>query len=165
MLLISIYKIYSHQTRKYMAIAPPTRAQAERDISHRIQALYRDQFGHRPSKVECKLFDEKLMIIIDNSITKPEQVLTQEGQDDLAEQVRSQLDEAIQAQLKALIEEVLHVPVLDLLSDATLETGRSGMIAVLTDSPVVRSSPLDQKKRSKVSTGTDTDSETGETSK
>lgn len=133
----------------------PTRAQAERELSHRIQALYRDQLGHCPSKVECKLIDEKLMIIIDNSLTKPEKLLKQEGQEELAEQVRLQLDEAIQAQLKALIEEVLHVPVLDLLSDARLETGRSGMIAVLTDSPAVRSSPPAQKQRNKASTETD----------
>jgi uncharacterized protein YbcI len=56
----------------------------------------------------------------------------------LAQQVRSELDEAIQPQLKALIEEVLDVEVLDLLSDATLQTGRTGIIAVLALTPEVR---------------------------
>lgn len=138
-----------------MTATHPTRAQVERELSHRIQALYRDQLGHRPGKVDCNLLEEKLMIIIDNSITKPEQLLTQEGQEELAEQVRSQLDEAIQTQLKALIEDVLHVSVLDLLSDAALETGRSGMIAVLADSPSVRSST--PKKRSKAATAGETE--------
>lgn len=121
-----------------MATMPPTRAQAERDLSHRIQSLYRDQLGHRPSKVDCKLLDEKLIILIEDSITKPEQMLTQEGQEELAGQVRVQLEEAIQDQLKDLIEEVLQVSVLDLLSDAALKTGRSGIIAVLTTAPTVR---------------------------
>jgi uncharacterized protein YbcI len=40
--------------------------------------------------------------------------------------------------LKTLIEEVLGIPVLDLLSDATLETGRTGVIAVLEMTPEVR---------------------------
>jgi uncharacterized protein YbcI len=56
----------------------------------------------------------------------------------LAEQVRSELDDAIQPQLKALIEEVLGVSVVDLLTDATIETGRTGIIAVLEDTPEVR---------------------------
>lgn len=129
----------------------PTQAQAERDLCHRIQALYRDQLGHRPSKVQCQLFEEKLMIIIDGSITRPEQVLTQEGQEALAEQVRSQLNGAIQAQLKTLIEEVLNVSVLDLLSDATLETGRTGIIAVLADSPSVRPPTPTSQRRNKLS--------------
>jgi uncharacterized protein YbcI len=116
----------------------PTRGQLERTLSQRLQALYREQLGHQPGKITCQLFDEKVAIILENSITQPEQVLADRGQSELAEQVRSQLDEAIQPQLKELIEEVLGVPVLDLLSDATLETGRTGVIAVLEMTPEVR---------------------------
>jgi uncharacterized protein YbcI len=65
-------------------------------------------------------------------------LLANTGQVELAQKVRSDLDKAIQPQLKALIEEVLSVGVLDLLSDATLETGRTGIIAVLDITPEVR---------------------------
>ena len=116
----------------------PTRGQLERLLSQRLQALYREQLGHQPSKVTCQLFDEKLAVIVENSITPPEQLLVNNGQTQLAEQVRSDLDKAIQPQLKALIEEVLGVAVLDILSDATLETGRTGIIAVLDVTPEVR---------------------------
>lgn len=116
----------------------PTRGQLERLLSQKLQALYRAQLGHQPSKITCQLFDEKLAIIVENSITPPEQVLANNGQTDLAEQVRTDLDKAIQPQVKALIEEVLGVAVLDLLSDATLETGRTGIIAVLDMTPEVR---------------------------
>ncbi len=116
----------------------PTRGQLERSLSQRLQAFYRDRLGHQPSKVTSQLFDEKLAIIIENSITPPEQLLADRGQTELAEQVRSELDEAIQPQLKTLIEEVLGVEVLDLLSDATLETGRTGIIVVLAVTPEVR---------------------------
>src|ERR671932_393547 len=116
----------------------PTRGQLERSLSQRLQALYRDQLGHQPGKVTCQLFDEKLAIILEDSITPPEQLLADRGQADLAQQVRSELDEAIKPQLRAVIEEVLGVAVLDLLSDATLETGRTGIIVVLEVTPEVR---------------------------
>jgi uncharacterized protein YbcI len=116
----------------------PTRGQLERLLSQRLQALYRDQLGHQPGKVTCQIFDEKVALIIEDSITPPEQLLADRGQADLAEKVRSELDEAIKPGLKALIEDVLGVSVLDLLSDATLETGRTGIIAVLEVTPEVR---------------------------
>ena len=116
----------------------PTRGQLERLLSQRLQALYRDQLGHQPGKVTCQIFDEKVALIIEDSITPPEQLLADRGQSDLAQQVRSELDEAIKPGLKSLIEDVLGVCVLDLLSDATLETGRTGIIAVLEVSPEVR---------------------------
>ncbi len=115
-----------------------TRGQLERTLSQQIQALYRTQLEHQPSKVTCQIFDEKIAIILEDSITQPEQLLFNTGQEKLAEQVRSELDEAIQPQLKALIEQVVGIPVIDLLSDAKLETGRTATIAILAATPQVR---------------------------
>jgi uncharacterized protein YbcI len=127
----------------------PTRGQIQRTLAQRIQALYRDQLGHQPSKVTCQLSDSNLTIILENSITQPEQLLAQTGRQELAEQVRSDLDEAIQPQLKTLIEDILNVEVVELLSDATLETGRTGIIALLTDTPNIRNSPPASKTKKK----------------
>jgi uncharacterized protein YbcI len=121
-----------------METTGPTRGQLERTLSQRIQALYRTQLGHQPSKVTCQIFDEKIAIILEDSVTKPEQLLVESGREELAEKVRSDLDEVIRPQLKALIEEVMGIAVIDLLSDAKLETGRSGTIAVLESTPQVR---------------------------
>ncbi|MBD1907005.1 DUF2294 domain-containing protein [Trichocoleus sp. FACHB-90] len=123
-----------------MDSSSPTRGQLERTLSQRIQSLYRTQLGHQPSQVSCQIFDEKLAIILENSITQPEQLLAQNGQEELAEQVRSDLEKALQPQLKSLIEEVLGVSVIDLLSDAKIETGRTGTIVVLSSAPQVRNS-------------------------
>lgn len=127
----------------------PTRGQIQRTLAQRIQALYRDQLGHQPSKVTCQLSDCNLTIILEDSITQPEQLLAQTGRRELAEQVRSDLDEAIQPQLKKLIEDILNVDVVEILSDATLETGRTGIIALLTDTPNVRISTLTSKAKRK----------------
>jgi uncharacterized protein YbcI len=110
----------------------------ERSLSQHLQALYRTQLGHQPGKVTCQIFDEKVAIVFENSITPPERLLADNGRAELAEQVRSDLKEAFEPQMKRLIEEVLNVVVLDLLSDATLETGRTGAIAILDASPNVR---------------------------
>lgn len=127
-----------------MDSSSPTRGQLERTLSQRIQALYRNQLGHQPGRITCQIFEEKIAIVLEDALTQPEQVLVNSGREELAEQVRSDLDAAIEPQLKQLIEEVVGVPVLELLSDAKLETGRSGIIAILSDPPQVR----DASKRS-----------------
>lgn len=127
----------------------PTQGQLERTLSQRIQTLYKNQLGHRPGQVTCRLLSEKLIILIEDSITQPELILAQEGQMHLAQEVRSELDDAIKPQLRALIEEVLKVDVVDLLSDATLETGRTGAIVVLAESPAVRSPASAQKLKTR----------------
>ena len=116
----------------------PTRGQLERTLSQRIESLYRSQLEHKPSKVVCQIFDEKIAIILEDSITQPEQILVNNGQQELAEKVRSELDEALQPHLKALIEEIVGVSVIDLLSNAKLETGRSATIVILAESPQFR---------------------------
>jgi uncharacterized protein YbcI len=121
-----------------MTTSTPTRGQIERTVSQRIQAFYREQLGHQPSKITCQLSDRNLLVIIENSITPPEQILAQAGRQELAEQVRNDLDEAIKPQLKEIIEDILSVKVVEVLSDATLETGRTGIIAVLSDIPSFR---------------------------
>jgi uncharacterized protein YbcI len=121
-----------------VATLEPTRGQLERNLSQRIQALYRSLLGHQPSQVSCNLIDNKLAIAIENAITQPEQLLAQNGHEELAEKVRSELETVLESQMKDLINEVLGVDAIDLLNDATLETGRAGTIAILSSAPKVR---------------------------
>lgn len=116
----------------------PTCGQLERDLSQQIQAFYRDRLGHQPSKIICQLFEQKVAIVIEDSLTSAERLLAQDGQDKLVQKVRSSIDEVTKPKLTNLIETVLNVQVADLLSDANLETGRTGIIAVLTNTPQVR---------------------------
>lgn len=116
----------------------PTKGQLERSLSQRIQALYRNQLGHRLSVVDCELLEMKIAIVLEQALTQPEQLLADQGKNELAEKLHSELDDAIQPQLKALIEDVVGVEVIDLLSDATLETARAGIIAILAEAPKLR---------------------------
>ncbi|NJP08720.1 MAG: DUF2294 domain-containing protein [Leptolyngbyaceae cyanobacterium RU_5_1] len=115
----------------------PTSGQLERTLSQRVQALFRDQMGHRLERVTCQLLEQKIVILLENSVTQPEQLLANSGKEELVEKVHLTLNEAIEPQIKELIEEVVGVSVVDLLSEAKLETERTGMIAVLAEAPQV----------------------------
>ena len=132
--------------------ALPTRGQLERTLSQRVQAFYRNQLGHQPSRVQCHIADGKVIIVLEDSITKPEKLLLETGQEDLAEKVHNDLDKALHPQLSALIEEIVGVKVIDILSDATFDTGRSGTIAVLEEAPQLREA---QRRTKEENTGVD----------
>ncbi len=117
----------------------PTRGQLERSLSQKIQGLYRQQLGHQPSKISCNLSGEQLTILIENAVTQPEQFLLEKGKEELTEEVRSNLEDVLESSLKTLIKDIVGVEVIDLLSDTTLETGRSAVIAVLASKPQLRS--------------------------
>ena len=123
---------------KVTKVAQQTVGQLERSISQKIQALYKRNLGHQPSKVTCQLFDSKMAIVLENSITQPEQLLMAEGKTELVEKVRTALNQALRPQIESLIESILGVEVLDLLSDVTMDTARTGIIAVLSHTPEVR---------------------------
>ncbi|ELR98112.1 DUF2294 domain-containing protein [Gloeocapsa sp. PCC 73106] len=116
----------------------PTCGQLERELSQQIQAFYRDRLGYKPSKITCQFLDQKVTIILEDSLTPAEQLLAEDGQKKLAQEVRSCLNELTKPQIIELIETILKVKVDDLLSDVTLDTARTGMIAILADNPQVR---------------------------
>ena len=115
-----------------------TVGQTERELSQKIQALYKKHLGHQPSKVSCQLFSSKLVVVLEDSVTQPEKLLVEGGSWSLLRRFVANINEAMQPQIKALIESILGVTILDLLSDATIESGRTGIIAVLSEPPVVR---------------------------
>jgi len=112
-----------------------TRGQLERSLSQRLQKLYRDHLGHSTGKVTCQLSDDKLTIVVESSLTQPEQLLLQESDAQKVEQIRAELDSAFRPKLIELLEEVLDLEVVDLMSDTTLETGRTGFVIILSEDP------------------------------
>lgn len=115
-----------------------TREQVERNLSQRIQVLYRNYFESQPAEVACQIFENKIAIVLPNFMTRPVQLLAEQGKRELAQQVRFTLNKAVEPQLKALIEEEIGIAVIDWLSDAKLESGHIGTIAILADTPQFR---------------------------
>ncbi|BAY16988.1 hypothetical protein NIES2109_16900 [Nostoc sp. HK-01] len=116
----------------------PTIGQLEREIAQRISALYYEQLGQRPSQVVCHFFDTELVISLEKSASPVEVTLISGGYGNLAEQVRLFLDKIIKPHLQNLIEEIIGKPILDLMTNTNLATGRTGIIVVLQQLPEVR---------------------------
>ncbi|KAF3890826.1 MULTISPECIES: Na-translocating system protein MpsC family protein [Nostocales] len=119
-------------------MSKPTIGELEREITNRLRSFYNKELGHRPGKIICQFFDTELVISIENSVTRSEQVLKTAGCDSLAEQVRINLNKIISPQIKKIIEEVVQKSVLDLISNTSLATERTGILVVLEDLPEVR---------------------------
>ncbi|MBD1874831.1 DUF2294 domain-containing protein [Nodosilinea sp. FACHB-131] len=116
----------------------PTAGQIQRNLTQQFQRLYREQLNHAIGKITCQLFDEKLLLVIEDSVTKPEQLLVETGDTALAEQVRADLVTALRPQIIEITEQALDRKVVDIMTDATLETGRTGIVIILSDPPEVR---------------------------
>ena len=56
-----------------------TVGQLERAISQKVQAAYKQHLGHQPKKVSCQMFDSKVVIVLEDSITQPEKILAAAG--------------------------------------------------------------------------------------
>ena len=121
-----------------------TRGQAQRTLSQKIQKLYKNQIGHSTGKVTCQIIDNTVMVIAEDALTKLEQLLSEGEKDESTpvqvdvEQVRSDLDTAIRPLFVDVIQEILSIEVVDVLSDTTLETGRTAIVAVLAETPELR---------------------------
>lgn len=121
----------------------PTCGQIERDLSQRIQKLYRELLGHSPRKVTCKLFDRSLAVVVEDSLTVLQKTLTEENKlDGAAKYVNSAIDEVIKSKLKIAVEEILGIEVHDILFDSSVKIQQSGAIVILTKPPLVRSREL-----------------------
>ena len=104
-------------------------------LTHRIQALYENQLEHEPSEITYQAFDHTLVILIEGTLTKPERVLKEVDRQELVRKVRSILDQHLQPQLKALIEDITESTVVDFLYDSTIDTERTVAIAIFKLSP------------------------------
>ncbi|MCW5317337.1 DUF2294 family protein [Nostoc sp. KVJ3] len=109
----------------------------EREISHRVIKLYSERIGKSPSQIICHFFETEIVISIENSVTQAEHTLIRGGYASLAEQVRLYLEKIIKPELKNLIEEIIGQPVLDLMTNTNLATGRTGIIVVFNQLPDV----------------------------
>ncbi|MDZ7991422.1 MAG: DUF2294 domain-containing protein [Nostoc sp. EfeVER01] len=116
----------------------PTIGQLETEISQRIISLYNDRLGKSPSQIICHFFDTEIVISLENSVTQAEQTLLKGGYDTLAEQVRLYLEKIIKPDLKKLIEEIIGQPVLYLMTNTNLATGRTGIVVILKELPELR---------------------------
>lgn len=101
----------------------------------RIQELYQTQLEHQLSTISCQVFDNVLVIIMEGSLTKPEQLLKQCDRQELVAQIRTILNRLIQPQIRAAIEDITQSTIIDFFYDTTIDTERTGAIAIFELAP------------------------------
>lgn len=118
----------------------PTFGELERNLNQKIYKLYKEELKHSPQKVTSKFFGNQLTIVIENALTKVEQILMNEHNEiQVVENLNSAINNAIKSKLKNIIETILAVEVEDILYTSTIETKRTGAIVILSQIPQVRS--------------------------
>lgn len=128
-------------------MALPTVGELERNLSQRIRALYGQRLGQLPTKVICHLFSQKVVIILENSMTPLEQYLSQQQASDLSLEIRKTVNQQIKQDISELIESVLDVHVIGMLIDTSTELNQTGLIVALSDTPNARNKGLIPKTR------------------
>lgn len=113
-----------------------TTEQLEKILSPKIKNIYKKLLEHQLSNISYRLFDRTLIVILEGTVTPPEQLLSQQSdRKQLAKKFRRAIDRIIQPQIKTTIEEVMNVKVIDFLSDTTIDTSRTGAIAIFEFHP------------------------------
>jgi uncharacterized protein YbcI len=107
-----------------------TQKKLENLLSNQIKSLYQKELKHELKKINYELFNDKLIIIMEGTLTRPELVLNETNRKELAKKVRNLFDKILQPQIKNSVEQVLNVTVTDFLSDTNIETSRTGAIAI-----------------------------------
>ena len=115
-----------------------TAGQLEREISQCINALYRTELSHQPGKITCQLFEDKIVVVVEKSISRPEQLLVEQGNRKVAQEAHAEIREVFRIKVRASIEEILSVKVVDIFIDSSLESLRSSVVAVFEEPPTVR---------------------------
>ena len=115
-----------------------TAGQIEREISQALNGLYRQELGHQPGKITCQLFEKKVVLVIEDSLSRPEKLLLTQGNSEIALQAHEELLDALKEKAKRCIADVTGMSVLDILVDSNVETSRMGLIVMLEQAPDVK---------------------------
>ncbi|MGB3642826.1 MAG: Na-translocating system protein MpsC family protein [Rivularia sp. (in: cyanobacteria)] len=105
----------------------------EEILVERILSLFINRLGHQPEDVYCRFLDNKLTIVIENAITKPEILLMAAGYREIVEKARSSIEKILQPELKEIIEEVTNSQVSNILFATHLDTNYVSIIALFAD--------------------------------
>ena len=105
----------------------------EHILAERIQSLFIDQLGHQPEDIYCRFLDNKLTIVIENAITKPEKLLIAAGYQDIVKKARGSIEKILQPEVIKIIEEISDSQVSNMLFATHLDTNYVSIIALFAD--------------------------------
>lgn len=87
--------------------SPDRRGEAASRISNRIVAIVKDRLGRGPTRARTFIRDNLVVCLLEDSLTRPERSLVAGGKGDWVQQLRTQLQDTMEADLRAAVEETL----------------------------------------------------------
>lgn len=112
-----------------------TKLQLENLISEKIQNLYLEHLKQQLQKISYRWQSNRLTLVMEGTVTQPEQLLYQCDRRTLAYRVRNTIDLVILPKIKQEIEKIAEVNITDFLCDTKIETGRTGVIIIFQLKP------------------------------
>lgn len=117
-----------------------TYKQLEKDLALKIKALYDLDINFAPRKVTCKLFSRYLAIVMDETLSPLEKSLLDRGKKELIARLRQETFLIFQPKLSELIKEIVSVEIIEILTDTSFGSNKTGTLVVLSELPKLRNS-------------------------
>ena len=116
----------------------PTRKQLERDIAQRFNAFNYKMLGSRAKKMTCTIFNNYLTVVGDEAMTPIEEIIYKNGQVEIIQAIRENVNRGLKQQLDLIIQELVQVEPVDSFCQLSLGTGRLIGFAILSEVPLLR---------------------------
>jgi uncharacterized protein YbcI len=91
-------------------------------VTNGIVKLFRDYYGRGPTKAKSYILDDRIVVcVLEETMTKVEQTLFENGHGDKVREVRLTFQEAMADEFKGVVSEIMGRPVLSYHSQLTLD--------------------------------------------
>lgn len=108
-------------------------AEIESQLSLKLQDLYVQSLGQKPTNLICQLSEHSISVVIEAALTKAELLLNASGDSSLAQKVGASIDNILRPQFEQLIEETVQRKILTLVTTTRLETKRRTITAIFEE--------------------------------
>jgi uncharacterized protein YbcI len=101
------------------------------EVSNAVVRILSECYGRGPTKVKSYLFDEYLIVVLEDLLTTVERTLVEKGEEELVRKVRLTFQEAVAERFTGAVEEVMGRKVETYHSQVTFHPARGFEIFVL----------------------------------
>ena len=100
---------------------PEPRGKLLEEISNAIVGLYREGFGRGPTGAKTYVMDDLVVCVLRDGLTRVERTLRDRGQGEFVREVRVRFQDAVEDQMRGMVEELTGRSVVAFLSQATVD--------------------------------------------
>jgi uncharacterized protein YbcI len=101
--------------------APEPRGKLLEEISNGIVGLYREGFGRGPTGAKTYVMDDLVLCVLRDGLTPVERTLRDQGQGEFVREMRVKFQDAVEDQMRGMVEELTGRSVVAFLSQATVD--------------------------------------------